>query len=401
MKSLYLNLSNGISGDMFTAAMLSCGVDSDYLHKNLSLLKKFIPFEISIKEKEICGIKTLNFKVISTKKIKHNPLSDIIKIINSTGLPKKVKTDSINIFYIIGNAESKIHNVDIDKIYFHEIGAVDSIVDIVSAALCINYFNVKNIYSTPLYFGKGYIKFSHGTLNNPAPAVLEIAKNLSFIQTEIDGELVTPTGAAIVKYFVTSFEPPPCSKLLETGYGSGTRTYSTPNYLIINLIDTIKEKKNLKFANDINTDFIYKIETNIDDCTAEIIGSICEQLFKIGAVEVYQTPVYMKKNRAGIELNILVDEKYLDSVIEFIFENTTTTGLRYSKLNKVFLTRKVERIKTRYGTVKIKKILLSKNKFKYKLEFDDCKKISETKKIPLIETYDLVGKEIKNIIKLK
>ncbi len=372
---------------MFVAALISLGVPKKYLLDNLSPLKKYFDFKINIKKNLIQGINTLQFIIQTEKKIKHNPLSKIIKIIKSLKLDKQVENDAINIFKIIGEAESKIHNCLIEDVEFHEIGAVDSIIDILSAALCMNYLKVEKVYSTPLYFGKGKIEIAHGIVNIPVPAVLEITKGLPFIQTEKECELVTPTGAALVKYYVSEYKNPPLSKIINIGYSSGTRKYKDASYLQIQLLEELNEK------NQYNQNEIYQIETNIDDETPEIIATYFEDILKLGAAEIYQIPIFMKKNRIGIKIIILTEEKFLQQIIDYLFENSTTSGIRYTKYTKVFLQRKEEEKKTQYGLVKVKKMFYKGNT-KSKLEFEDCKKISKNKKIPLIKLYKELEKEI-------
>lgn len=389
MKILYLDLQNGISGDMFISSLISAGVDKNYLLKNLYLLKKSIQFDVKIEEVKISGISAINFKVISDDNLVQRNLKNISDIILSSELSDNIKKDILNIFNILGEAESKVHNVSIDEIHFHEVGAIDSIIDITAAVLGYHYIKPALVYSTPIHFGKGYVNISHGKVSVPVPAVLQITKSLPFLQTDVQGELVTPTGASIVKYYVNKFSKLPVSTLLNTGYGAGSRTYIIPNCLRTMILETYSEN-----FPDYFSEKIYKIETNIDDSTPEFISGIIDGLYNINALEVYQNSVFMKKNRIGIELIVLTNEKNRNGIIEYLLKNTSTIGVRFNEYTRICLKREILNYKTSFGYVRVKKVFLSDDCLRYKIEFDDCLKIAEQNNLTLETVYNKIKKEL-------
>jgi pyridinium-3,5-bisthiocarboxylic acid mononucleotide nickel chelatase len=395
MKALFFDLQNGISGDMFVSSMLSAGVPQDYLLSNLNKVKYKIKFDVNISEVKVAGITALSFQVLSSPNQPCRNITDIKKIINNLDLKQNVINHSLNIFALLANAESKVHNCPVDKIHFHEVGAVDSIVDIISAAICMNYFDDYSFYSTPFYFGSGNIDIAHGKVSIPVPAVVEIAKKIPFIKTDIKGELVTPTGAAIIKYLINEFKNPDNACILSCGYGAGTKNYGIPNYLRTFIIE-ISDKNIFSDAENFDAveEEVYKIETNIDDSSPEMIGGVIDELFALEALDVYQKTCFMKKNRIGIELNILIKKENLKKFLLYLFNNTSTIGIRYSKYNRISLNRKIINYNTSLGKVSVKEVELPSKKINCKLEYDDCKRIAEENELSVSDVYKILRKEL-------
>lgn len=349
MKILYIDAFSGISGDKMVGALISLTGDKEYLIKELSKLQIKDEFVIEVGNKNVMGIDTLKFDVwLKEGKAhdEHRGLQEIKKIINDSKISIRAKEISIKIFEIIGKAESIVHNVNIEKIHFHEIGAVDSIVDIVSVGILIDKLGVDRVYSSKIALGSGFVQTSHGTLPVPAPATIEILKDVPVYGTEIKTELTTPTGAGIIKYLVDEFIDLPEIKIEKIGYGAGTMDIEIPNILRLYLGDNeIKDEEN---------DFIISLESNFDDCSPEQLAYLSERLFEKGALDVYITPILMKKGRQGQLLSVICNEKDVIILENEIFINSTTFGIRRIKYQRTILKREIREIKVDDIEVKIK-----------------------------------------------
>ena len=397
-KTIYLECFSGISGDMTVAALLDLGADKDVLINSLDSLN-LTGYEIKISYVNKNGINACDFSVILDEKHEnydhnmeylhgnkdvhihnhsheHRKLTEIINIINKSAISDNAKNISLKIFDILAESESKAHNVPKEQVIFHEVGAVDSIVDIVAVAVCIDNLQITDVIVPVLYEGKGFVRCRHGVLPVPVPAVLNIATkhSIKLNITDYQGEFVTPTGAAIVAALSTSSKLPQNFVIKKVGMGAGKRNYDKPSLLRAMLIE--EDKK----------DEIYKLETNIDDCSGEIMGYVMNKILKIGAKDIYFTPIYMKKNRPAYELGVLCEYKDIDKIEEFIFKYTTTIGIRKYKVERTVLNREIIDISTKYGMVKVKKCIL-KNEMRYYPEYDSISKICDTFDIPYQQVY--------------
>jgi uncharacterized protein (TIGR00299 family) protein len=380
MKVLYFDGFSGYSGDKIVAGLLSITGSADSLIKKLKTLSIKDDFEIKISQKSVMGINSLKFDVVLNDHHHHDDhghshehahhhhhrgLKEIIQIINESALDEKVKNDAINIFTILGRAESKVHNVDIEKIHFHEVGAVDSIIDIVSACILINELKPDKIYSSKIALGSGFIDAAHGRLPVPAPATAKILEGVPVYNGEINGELTTPTGASIIKYYSLRFCTLPEMTIDKIGYGAGTKEFEIPNVTRIYYGD-LEEKK-------INSDLIVKLETNIDDATPEQTGFIFERLFEKGALDVFITPILMKKNRMAHLLTVLCAEKDKELLENEIFKNSTTFGIRFSYCERTILKRDQKVINVDGVDVAIKHGYYKDKLIQTSIEYDSLK----------------------------
>ncbi len=386
MKAALFDIFTGIAGDMTIAALIDAGADFNYLKQEIGKLG-LEGFTLELSEKMRSQINAKKFDVIiHNKPHYHTHLSDINKIIDSSGLSDFVKFNAKRIFEVIGAAEAKIHNIQIEKIHFHEVGAIDSIVDIVGACICIENLGIEKIYTTPVRLGKGLITTQHGIMPNPAPATLEILKDYAVEFTDINFELTTPTGAAIVKTLSSGiYRNQDLTggkiKINKIGFGSGTFDIpESPNLLRV-MICEIDESKSAQTEN------LVQIETNIDDMNPQIYPYVMDKLFEIGVRDVYYQNVVMKKGRPGILLSVLTEESLLDKALEIIYSETTTIGVRINRIERHKLEREIYEIDSSLGRIRVKAIKLNGSYIKYVPEFEDCKKIALAAGKPLNTIY--------------
>ena len=375
-KTLYLECCSGISGDMMTAALLDLGADEEVLRKAL----KSLPvdgYEIKISRVKKAGLDVCDFNVVLDAthenhdhdmeylhghqkeqreghghghvSHEHRSLADILKLIEMGDLTLRAKQTASDIFCILGEAEARAHGVPGDQVHFHEVGAVDSIVDIVSAAVCLDNLEITDVIVEELYEGRGTIRCQHGILPIPVPAVVNIAQkhHLNLRITDVEGELVTPTGAAIAAAIRTKERLPEHFSIQRVGMGAGKRSYACAGILRAMLICGEEQGMYLR-------DFVCRLETNIDDCSGEMLGFLMERLMEAGAKDVSYTPIYMKKNRPAYQVTVICRDEDAYRMEDIIFEETTTIGIRKIKMERSILKRDIRTISTEFGEMKVK-----------------------------------------------
>lgn len=375
-KTLYLECCSGISGDMMTAALLDLGADVEVLRKAL----KSLPvdgYEIKISRVKKAGLDVCDFDVVLDAahenhdhdmeylyghqkeqreghghghvSHEHRSLADILKLIEMGDITPRAKQTASDIFCILGEAEARAHGVPGDQVHFHEVGAVDSIVDIVSAAVCLDNLEITDVIVEELYEGRGTIRCQHGILPIPVPAVVNIAQkhHLNLRITDVEGELVTPTGAAIAAAIRTKERLPEHFSIQRVGMGAGKRSYACAGILRAMLICGEEQGMYLR-------DFVCRLETNIDDCSGEMLGFLMERLMEAGAKDVSYTPIYMKKNRPAYQVTVICRDEDADRIEDIIFEETTTIGIRKIKMERSILKRDIRTISTEFGEMKVK-----------------------------------------------
>ncbi len=388
MKILYYDCFSGISGDMNLGAMIDLGLDPEYLKNELHKLN-IDRYEIKVTKDQRHGIFGTKVDVITEKTEKHRHMSDIENIISSSSLNDEIKEISLLIFRKIANAEAIVHNTPVEEAHFHEVGAVDSIVDIVGAAIALNYFKPDKIIASCIEVGGGFVKCSHGTLPVPAPATAEILKGIPIRLGTVDFEATTPTGAAILAATANEFTDKPGIKIEKTGYGVGHKKGNIPNLLRIYLGELIK-KSALPEKSYTN----YMIECNIDDMNPEHYEYVIEKLFDAGADDVFLTPVIMKKSRPGIKINVLCSRNNIETLKDMLLTETTSIGIRDYNVNKTSLERKFSEIETKWGKVRVKSSWLNGVKIHIKPEYEDCKEIARVKNISLDEVMREIMKSL-------
>lgn len=390
MKTAYFDCFAGISGDMVTGSLIDAGLDFNYLEKALSGLG-LTGYELSCGKKIKNGISGTSFNVTVKDDQPHRRLSDITDIIMSSSLDEKVKNDAISIFRIIGNAEAHIHVKSLEEIHFHEIGAVDSIIDICGAAIGIHAMGVQRVISSPVNTGRGFIKSAHGMLPVPAPATAEILKGIPVYATDTAAELSTPTGAAILAYFAASFSPLPEMKVEKIGYGAGTRDLEIPNLLRVYIGEVAAREGVL-------SDEVVEIETGIDDMNPEFYSYLFNVLLDDGALDVALIPVFMKKNRPGHILKVISSPEKSEQVISRIFTETSTSGIRVSNTSRRILARRTVPVETPFGVINVKVHEMNGKVVTVSPEYEECRLVAIENDIPLKNVYNSVMRETRKII---
>ena len=435
MKILYYDCFCGISGDMNLAALIDLGVSKEYLIKELSKLNLNSEYEIKVERAAKLGITGTRVDVILKDELNdeahvseqalhehsyehyhyngdehhhegsnhthehdhshehsheehnhshehhHRNLKDIEEIINSSDLSNRVKELSLKMFMKVAEAVAKVHGKALYEVHFHEVGAIDSIVDMVGAAICLDYLNVDKIIASPVQVGGGFVKCAHGLMPVPAPATTEILKNIPINTGIVQFETTTPTGAAILSANVEEFTPKVDFSITKVAYGIGHRDLEIPNVLRVYLGDAENFEKVEKQ---------YILETNIDDMNPEIYGYIEEKLFDSGALDVFKTSISMKKGRPGVKLSVLVDEQSEKTVLDIIFEETTSIGVRKYEVEKIMLNREFSKVETEYGNITVKKSYYKGKLVKYKPEYEECKAIAKEKNVSINKVYKAV-----------
>jgi uncharacterized protein (TIGR00299 family) protein len=418
MKILYLDLFSGIAGDMFIAALLDLGVDARQLERELKKLK-LDGYHLHISRQQKSAIVGVKFDVHLAPEPDHEHahdhghqhhdhshddsrnFSEIKQLISRSKLSAWVKQKSIAVFQRIAEAEGKIHGLPPSEVHFHEVGAVDSIVDIVGAAIALELLGKPRVFASSVVEGTGWIRCAHGRFPVPAPATLAIlgARGIGLTQCEEPHELVTPTGAALLAEFVERFGAMENLIADKIGFGLGTRDNKTrPNVLRAVLGKGIKKTSNIQHrtsniqSHDWETDRVAVLETNLDDCTGEILGHFVETALAAGALDVFHTPVQMKKNRPGVLLTVLCAETEADKFSELMLRETTAFGVRKTIAERRKLRREFVEVKTAFGEVTVKIGRLGGKVVQAAPEFESAKKLAAQKKVPLKQIYEAVKK---------
>ncbi len=394
MKILYFDCFSGISGDMVLGAMADAGVDIKSIKKELKKLDlKGYDLKVSrVKRKGIKGTK-LDVIVDEKKHLHHTSYKDIKRMIERSRLSQRVKEDSLSIFKNIAEAEAKIHRTSVDNVHFHEVGAVDSIVDVVGAAICINILNPDIILSSPINTGMGMVKTEHGILPVPAPATAEMLKGFPSYSSDIRFELATPTGVGIITTIAKARNTIPNMKTSAIGYGAGSKDFTdSPNLLRIMIGETTPSTPLFKKGGmgGFEQDSITVIESNIDDMNPQFYDQIMNRLFKEGALDVFLTPIIMKKNRPAVKITLISEIDNANNLVDILLSETTSFGLRMYKTERVKLKREMKVIKTEYGNAKVKIGKRNSKIIKVVPEYEDCKRIAEEKGIPIKDIYEKV-----------
>ena len=387
----YFDCFSGISGDMTLGALLDLGVPLEWLKEQLHRVP-LTEFDIGVSSVQRHGIQAVSVQVqILDGKTSRN-YSDIRELIENSPLSDTVKSTSLAIFKRLAEAEARIHNCTVDHVHFHEVGGIDALVDIVGSALGLDYLGVKNIVASPVPLGRGFVTCSHGKLPVPAPATLGILAGIPVYGTDIPHELVTPTGAAIIRSLTQRFEPLPEMVIARIGYGAGRRDLEDrPNLLRILL--AAESKPDIDRDQKLAEDQITIVETCIDDMNPEVFGYVMERLFEDGALDVYWIPVHMKKNRPGTMLQVLCKDDSRDRLIDRVLSETTTTGVRYYQSRRRLLGRDQLKIKTTFGVIPVKRIRDPRGNNRLVPEYEVCRQIALKKNLPLRVVYEAVTRE--------
>ncbi len=391
MKTVYFDCFSGISGDMILGALVDAGLDLDVLKSELSKLN-LTGYEIKADKVVKKGITGTRVEVTVTGEQKHRHLGDILRIIEESGLKPDIKNISKKIFTNLAAAEAKIHNTDIKKVHFHEVGAVDSIVDIVGTVIGLKELGIENVYASKVHTGSGFVDCQHGRMPVPAPATAELLKEIPVYSLGIESELTTPTGAAVLKSLALDFGAMPAMRISAVGYGAGSKEFEElPNLLRVYLGEVNLDR----YEND----EVALIETNLDDMNPEFFEYVTERLMAEGALDVYTVPIIMKKSRPGAILNVLCEPGKTDELLPIIFAETTTLGVRLHRVERRKLARKIIKVETKYGMVRVKiGQTLGEGPLIRNItpEYEDCKKIARENNVPLKNVFDEIKRAAAN-----
>jgi pyridinium-3,5-bisthiocarboxylic acid mononucleotide nickel chelatase len=380
MKLAYLDCSSGISGDMFLAALLDAGVELDRLRAELAKID-LGPYEFTQSRVMRKGIAGNHVDIVIPDKQPHRHLSHIEKLIGEAALDEAAKQKALQVFRRLGEAEAKLHNQPIEKIHFHEVGAVDAILDIVGVCLGLAMLGNPELVCSPLNVGGGSVEAAHGTLPVPAPATAELLKGIPVYSSGVESELVTPTGAALVSTLAAEFGPVPAMKVERIGYGAGAMDFTRhPNIARLMLGERTRDAG--AAAGD---ETVVVIEANIDDMNPQLYGPFAEKALAAGALDVTCSPLQMKKNRPGLLVSVISKPELESTLTHLFFEETTTIGVRITEARRKVLEREVVKVETAFGPVKMKVARLEGKIVNAAPEFEDCRRLADEKSLPLKE----------------
>jgi hypothetical protein len=383
MKLAYFDCPAGVSGDMLLGALVDCGVSIDEIKEGLALLP-IQDFEITVNRVNKAGLVSTQVEILVQDKVKERRLAEIITVIRESRLPEKIKGNSLDVFQRIGVVEARIHGLDVEEVHLHELGGLDTIIDVVGVFLGMEILKIERVFASPLPLGTGYIQTAHGTIPLPAPATLALLEGVPIVGSEFKTELVTPTGAALLTSMVQEFGIIPSMRLLKTGYGAGKRDMPIPNVLRMLIGEGIEHSSsNYPFQEE----KLVCLECNIDNMNPEIYSYLSECLFNTGALDVSLIPIYMKKNRPGTLVTVLCSEEITEKLIDILFSETTTLGARKYTVNRYSVERHITQVTTPYGAVNVKFSKKGETSWNYTPEYEDCRRLASQHHIPIMKIY--------------
>lgn len=372
---------SGISGDMFLGALLHCGLSEQLLRSELDKLE-IGEWQMTISETSSCGIGGLKVDIESPPNRQFRHLSGITEIIEGSSLHQRIRSQALAVFTEIAHAEARVHNIDIDRVHFHEVGAVDTIIDVVGTVAGLHHLGITRLYASPLPAPRGFVACAHGSLPLPAPAVCEILKGVPCYGVEQQRELVTPTGAALLKVLARGFGPMPPMTAAAMGYGAGSHTLEGNQPNLLRLItgtatDAAEHQE------------VVVIESHLDDWNGEGFGHLCDLLFAGGALDVSLTPMQMKKGRPGYDLQIIAPPHLAEKMRRTVFVETTSIGVRYHRQLRQTLPRKMVTVDTPWGALTAKRVETPAGPRVYP-EYEECRRIAREHKVALPLVYDTI-----------
>ena len=377
MKIAYADCFSGVSGDMFLASLLDAGLPLDVLQAGIENLNLSEKVELRLTETHKGALRAAQLEVVAPHSHHHRHLADILEILSASQLSEHVQQTSARVFRLLAEAEARVHGEPVEQVHFHEVGALDSIVDVTGAVLGLETLGIERLYASPLPYGTGTIQSDHGLLPLPAPATLEVLRlaQAPLIPSPAQVELVTPTGAAILAVLAT-FERPNLV-ISSLGVGAGKRDLPWPNLMRLLIGETPAS----------GASEMVQIETNIDDMNPQIFGHVMERLFAAGALDVYLTPIYMKKNRPATLLGVIARRQDEASLAELILRETTTLGLRVQPIQRYEAQREFRQVQTPYGALTVKRKIINGQIIQAMPEYDECTRLAKENGVSLAEIY--------------
>ncbi len=395
----YLDCSSGISGDMFLGAMMDAGFPLDTLRQALTSLP-ITGYELKLEAWQDRGIRGSRFSVLmDDREQPARHLADIIALIEASALEPRVRERAIAVFHCLAEAEAAVHGTTLEAVHFHEVGAVDAIIDITGAALAVESLGITHLYASALPLSSGHVATAHGLLPVPAPAALEILRRVSapWKPCPIEGEMVTPTGAAILAT-LARFETP-ALRIEKVGYGFGQKSFPWPNCLRLCLGASTFQHKTTQPGEAVpDTDWVAVIETNIDNMTGEQLGGLLERLLAAGALDASYTPLQMKKNRPAVLLTVIAREVDGEALARLLLAETATLGVRVQQVQRRKARREQRAIETPLGPMTVKVKFLGSQAISAAPEYEDCYRLAQQHNLPLSEVYELAREVIKRTI---
>ncbi|HEY6290376.1 MAG TPA: nickel pincer cofactor biosynthesis protein LarC [Terriglobia bacterium] len=394
MSIAYLDCSSGVSGDMFLGACLDADLDSASLLAEIAKLPVG-PYEFNSGRVTRSGLAGTQVEITAPEKQPHRHLAPIEQMIESSALSAGVKDRSKRIFRRLGEAEARLHALPIEKVHFHEVGAVDAILDIVGACVALELLGIEELVASPLNVGTGRVNAAHGSLPVPAPATAELLRGLPIYSSGVEAELVTPTGAAIVSTLASGFGPLPAMKVERIGYGAGARDLPGHPNLLRLMIGERTSSPDLR-ASSLDGDVVAVVETSVDDMSPEVYGYLVERALAAGALDISCAPIEMKKNRPGLDIRLLAKPEQAEALADLIFAETTTLGLRISRAERRVLRREMVSVETPYGAIRLKIGLRNGHVLNASPEYEDCRRVALERGVPLKEVMQAAQAAFRN-----
>lgn len=391
MKTAYFDCFAGAAGDMILGALMDAGLDSEWLKKELEKLglSHYDLRSEKVLRKGIGGTLAVVHVDEARHSHHHRHLSHIRDIIGKSDLNDAVRQKTMEVFTRLAEAEAKVHRTDIENIHFHEIGAMDTIIDVAGAILGLEKLGIEKIFCSPLHVGSGTVTCAHGILPVPAPATAELVRGKPVYSTDVEGELLTPTAAAILTTLAHNFGPMPPMTVENIGYGAGTSDFSIPNMLRVLIGETRDDP-----AESCEIEDVAVIETGIDDMNPQIYDYVIMKILEMGAMDIFLTEIQMKKNRPGTLVTVICPLERVGEFADFLIRETTSIGLRWRREHRIKARRRTEAFRTKYGLIKIKTAQMGGDIVNVSPEYDDCRRIALEKKIPLKQIMEEVRAEI-------
>lgn len=376
MKIAYFDCFAGAGGDMILGALMDAGLKLEHLKAELAKLH-LSHFDLGTEKVRKQGISGTQVVVITAQEHHHRHLSHIEAIIEKSDLSASVKEKSTTIFHRLAEAESKVHQTSVENIHFHEVGAMDAIIDVVGSVAGLEALGIREIFCSPLHVGTGTVTCAHGTLPVPAPATAELTKGCPVYATGIRGELLTPTGAAILTTLSSGFGPMPAMTVDAIGYGAGNAEREIPNLLRVSV------GKSSDFSKGCVTETVAVLETSIDDMNPQIYGYVMERILDMGVMDVFLSPLQMKKNRPGTLITVICPPEMVKKVAEFLMRETTSIGVRWRMDRRIKAHRSIRTVSTPYGPIRFKTAQIGEEIVNLTPEYEDCKRVAIEKDVPL------------------
>ncbi|RIL80869.1 nickel pincer cofactor biosynthesis protein LarC [Staphylococcus cohnii] len=387
--TIYLDCHAGIAGDMLLSSLVDLGANIAYIESHLQKLP-LNDFKLRFSNQNKQGIQAKHLNIDFSETTHHRTAADITNMIQDSDLPERVKVRSQKVFDTIAHAEAKIHGMSIEEVHFHEVGAMDSIIDIIGGCLALENLKIDELHASPIPTGGGKVNIAHGLYPVPAPATAEILKGIPLASFDINSELTTPTGAAFIKALTSKIGPLPSVTIEQIGYGCGTKDFDFPNIL-----------RAIQFKTKDNTPTqVQVIESQIDDMSAEMLSYFLEQVLEDGALDAYFTPITMKKSRPATQITVICKIENAQFFEDYVLKNTSTLGIRSYTVNRKVLHRQFETIHTNYGAILVKTAMLNGKIIKAKPEFEDVRNAAIQANKPFLHVYNHINQEIQKHIQI-